>query len=147
MSHDAAERAQRAYIAAVLDGQADQLDRATESMRSELDHLLTSWSSTAAQQVAAHEARIRQMQEDNLAWLRNRAADDGDEGARTDVRQVPQDASSLGAPVPPGAGSAGPPTDPWAAELAEAERIRTMPMQDWAEVRRTLIRTSDGLFG
>ncbi len=133
---------ERAYVAAVCDNATAALDRARERAQAELDALLEEWSSNAAHQAAAAEAATRQRQEAHIEWLRSLTGDD----ASTDVRQIPRDASEPGVPAPPGAGSAGPPTDPYAAELAEAERIRTMPMDLWAEERQRLVRSDQGMF-
>ena len=143
MSYD---RVERALIQHALDVADAELARARAEMEARVTALKESWSSGFEQHLADSAARQQAIREGTREWIKGLYADDGDQGARTDVRQIPQDASAPGEPVPPGAGSAGPPTDPYAAELAEAERIRTMPMQDWAEVRKTLIRTGDGLF-
>jgi len=95
----------------------------------------------------AHSERMRKLEEDQRAWLTRFINGDADEGAHTDVaQQISQDASgSGGEPATPGPGSAGQPNRE--AELAEAERIRSMPMSAWAEERQRLIRANRGLFG
>ncbi len=151
MSHDP----ERAYVAAVLDGQAVQLDRATTALRAELDAIREDWSTTVAHQVASSEARIRQMHEDNLTWLRSRYADDSDEG--------PQDVAGAAGPGADGASSVltgtpgghnqrspQPTLDRWMAAAIEADqeadRIRGLSMQDYAVERQRLIRSDRGMF-
>ena len=138
---------ERALVQGLADLADDRLNETIRSMETDLDRLRDSWATTYAEQRRAAEQRIAEIRAETQQYLRAISTGEATEPAPADVRQIPQDAPSPGEPVPPGAGSAGPPTDPYAAELAEAERIRTMPMQDWAEVRKTLIRTSDGLFG
>lgn len=128
----------------MLDYRDAQLDRAKAEMDRRVSELRDEWSAGVAHQVATSEARVRQLQEDQVTWLRSLAGDDDaanepPAGSRTDT--------SASTANPAGHSDSRQEPDPRAAELAEAERIRTMPMQDWAEVRKTLIRTSDGLFG
>ena len=128
----------------MLDYRDAQLDRAKAEMDCRVSELRDEWSACVAHQVATSEARVRQLQEDQVTWLRSLAGDDDaanepPAGSRTDT--------SASTANPAGHSDSRQEPDPRAAELAEAERIRTMPMQDWAEVRKTLIRTSDGLFG
>ena len=137
---------ERAYVQSMIEATDIRHAAVIESLRTDVDRLRDSWAVTYAEQRRASEERIAAIQADTREWIKGLYAEDGDDGAHTDVRQIPQDASSLGAPVPPGAGSAGPPTDPHAAELAKAERIRTMPMDLWAEERQRLVRSNQGMF-
>jgi hypothetical protein len=88
---------------------------------------------------------MRQMRDDRAAWFSSLYAD---EPAPTHelVQQEPHDASGRGPATPAGV-PAGQPHQ-HAAELAEAEaeRIRTMSMQDWAVERRRLLGSNPGMF-
>jgi hypothetical protein len=99
-----------------------------------------------------HNARLRELEERHkaeLAALLKGLSGVADEPAPTpDVRQGSQDASSPGEPATPGPIPAGP--NNHAAELAEVERLKQLPMSAWAEERQRLIRASTsarGLFG
>lgn len=136
MSHDP----ERAYVAAMLDHADAQLDRTRADMTARVDELRTTWSSGFEQQLADHQARMAEI----------RKSIHGDTAPTPDL--AAGDRADASAPTGYPNGHSGPrqqPTqpDPYAAELAESERIRAIPMLDWAEVRKTLIRTSDGLFG
>ena len=133
-SHDV----ERAYVQARLDHADRQLDQASAAMRADLDRLAESWRSGAAQQLADHETRMRKLDEDHQAWLRSLYADD-DEPALTHELAGAEDAavSSGHRPQQPNAHE---------VEMAEAARIRSLSMQDWAVERQRLIRANPGMF-
>jgi len=117
-----------------------------ERYREELNSGYAPDTTATDEMVKAHNARMRQLEEDHKAWLARFINGETDEPAPTH-ELAGADRASVPGGTPNGHRPQQPDPDPYAAELAEAERIRTMPMQDWAEVRKTLIRTSDGLFG
>ena len=143
MSYD---RVERALVQHALDVADAELAQARAEMAARVTALKESWSSGFEQQLADSEARQQAIRDQTQQYLQSIYADDdgthalaaGGHGA---------DVSGLTAAPDGHDHRQQPDPDPYAAELAEAERIRTMPMQDWAEVRRTLIRTSDSLFG
>jgi hypothetical protein len=130
---------ERAYVAAMLEHHRDSFDRARAAMQADLDRLAESWRSGYAQQLADHEARMQKAQADHQAWLRSLYADDDSEPQPTqDVAAGGHgDASASPAGPPDGHGPRQQP-DPRAAELAEAERIRSMPMAEYAQRRADL---------
>ncbi len=123
------------------------LARAAAQMEAQVTALREEWSCNAAHQVAAAEARTRQLQEDSLQWLRSRA-DDGDQGAHIDVAAGDHrgDASATAA-ASYGTGH-GPRQQPTQheQELAEASRLKNMTMQQFALERQQLIRSGRGMF-
>jgi hypothetical protein len=134
---------EREFVRAELALQQERFDRAAAEMQADLDLYRDDFTTRHAEQLRAHERRMRELEEQNRAYLTS-FYDDGDEGSRTDVGPGFGASASESAPVP-GAGPGQP--DPREAELAEAERIRLIPLQEWAQVRRSMIRASNGLFG
>ena len=131
--HDAAERA---WVQQRLASLADRFDQAAAEMAADLDLYRDDWSSRHAEQLQAHNERMRQMEADQAAWFKN-WYDGDDESAPTDVGRGQVDASAAGSSpaTPPGPG----PGQPiHAAELAEAERIRSMSMAEYAARRAEL---------
>ena len=95
--------------------------------------------------IREHNARMRRIEEDHKAWLARFLS--GEEGGHEDVQPAPQGASSGRGPATPATVPAGLPNlDPREAERIEAERIRAMPMSQWAEERQRLIRPGQGMF-
>ncbi len=142
--------AEEAYVRSMV----EHLDARFESARAEMDRRVTElrdeWSAGVAHQVAASEERIRRIQEENISWLKSRAgADDASVDVAAAGREVDdgpsvrEDAASVGHTGPQQRSTR---PDPWAAELAEAERIRNMPMDLWAEERQRLVRSGQGMF-
>jgi hypothetical protein len=135
-SHDV----ERALVQGLLDIADDRLADATAVMRADLDRLAESWRAGYAQQLADHEARMRKLDEDHQAWLRSLYADDDSEPQPT------QDVAAGGLGDAPASSSSGTdghgprqqPDPRVAAELAEAERIRSMPMNEYAAMRAEL---------
>lgn len=122
-------------VAASYDRADAALDRAKAEMDSRLADLKEEWSSNAALQVAALEARARQRQEAQVAWLRARA--DGESAPAQDVAgtggpgvgvSVPRDA-----PVGHDPRSPQPPTQ---QEMAAA--VKAMDLGSYAQLRAKL---------
>lgn len=125
-------------------------------MAADLDRLAESWRSGADQMAAESQQRMAQMAADQQAWLRSLYDGDTDEGPQPkDQSQARGGASRAGwspaSPAGPGPDSGQPLTfeDVRAAEMAEADRIRNLSLQDFAVERERLIRsrTSRGMFG
>jgi hypothetical protein len=137
---------ERAYVQSMLDLADRQLDRARAEMAAELDLYRDDWTSRHAEQLQGHQARMDAMRAETARFLNGEA----DEPAPTqDVgQQEPsrQDASSRGPATPAGPRPAGQPINPHAAELEEAERIRNLPMSEWAAERQRLIWPNQGMF-
>ena len=89
-----------------------------------------------------HSERMRELEDQQRAWLASFINGDADEGTQ-DVG--PGLGASAPEPAPAPERGPGQP-DPHEAELAEAERIRALPMTAWAEERQRLIRANRGLF-
>jgi hypothetical protein len=133
-SHDV----ERAFVQARLDHLTDRFDQAREAMAAEVDRLRESWSSGAAQQLADHEQRMRQMRDDQAAWLRSLYNDGPDDGADMSVGQVQGVGASAGPLAPASSADPGPGQPARdAAELA-ADDIKTMSMQEYAARRAEL---------
>jgi hypothetical protein len=130
---------ERERIRAALELQEAEFDRASESMQADLDRLAESWRSGAAQRLADHEQHIAQMREDHQAWLRGLYADDGEGLQPTPVARGQAVGASAASPSPAGPGGPGPgQPDPRLAEAELAERIRNMPMNEFAAMRDEL---------
>jgi hypothetical protein len=142
--HDV-ERAERAYVQSMLDLADDRLNEASEAMEARLAALRDDSALRWADELRAHRERADQFEEDQRAWLARFIGDDADEGAHTDVAQGQGGASPAGPPASPAGPDPGQPNH--AAELAEAERIKDMPMATYAQERQRLIRANTGLFG
>jgi hypothetical protein len=141
-SHDV----ERAFVAARADQLDDRIDRARDAMMGELDLYRDDFTTRNAELLRAHNERVQQIACENRAWLTS-YYDDTREESHTDVeQQVPREASAVGGvPATPGPGPAAQP-DPLAAELAEVDRLRHLPMADYARERQRLIRANRGLF-
>jgi hypothetical protein len=88
-------------------------------------------------------ARSRAAQEETRRYLASLAGND--ESPHTDVAsqgQGRQDVSGAEPATAPSAPGPGQQPTPHAADLAEAQRIRQLPMSAWAEERQRLIRAS-----
>lgn len=136
------EMAERAYVQSMIE-LADARHAATiDSLRTDVDRLRDNWDQSYSEQRRASEERIatgvRETQQDL------RAIASGDTTPPQDVA-----AGALG----DGSGASldhghGPRQQPdHAAELERARAIKDMSLKDWGEIRQTLIRTNDGLFG
>ncbi len=137
---------ERALVQSMLDLADHKLDRATAEMSAELDLYRDDWSTRTAEMMRAHEDRVRQMRNDQAAWLKSFYGEADEPAPTPDVGQG-LGASATGPAPAPGPGPGQPP-NPHAAELAEAERIRDMPMGEYAQERQRMIRaTSRGMFG
>lgn len=145
-NHDAAERA---YVQSMLDHADHQLDRARAEMTASLDLYRDDWSTRHAEMTRAHNERMQRMCDGQAAWL-NSFYDDGEVTPTQDVAQGqvvhPPPGSSPAPASPPAGPGSGQPPNPHAAELEEAERIRDMPMSEWAAERQRLIRPNQGMF-
>jgi hypothetical protein len=139
--------AERAYVAARVAQMDQQLVEQRAAMQAELDLYRDDLAADAAARNRAHQERVQQIRDDQAAWLTRWLDGDPDEGRPTDVDQGQVEASAAGSSPAstPGPGPGQP--DPYAAELAEAERIRALPMSSWAQERQSMIRSSNGLFG
>lgn len=134
-------RAERDLYAVGSRALLDELERKRQEWRE-------SWaldSTSTGDMIREHNARMRELEEQHRAWLSGYLKDasgEADEPAPT--QNV---AGAEGATVP--AGHRPPQPNPHAAELAEAERIRNLSLQDFAVERERLIRsrTSRGMFG
>ena len=124
--------AERALVALAVERQQARIDRAAAEMAASLDAYRDDFTTRHAELLRGHQDRVREIEEQGRAFLTS-YYDNGDEGTQ-DVQQVPQDASSPGAPASPGPGPAGHPSA-WDAELAEAERIKNMSMGEYAARR------------
>jgi hypothetical protein len=130
----------------MLDVIGDRLDAGRASAAAEVDQYLANLREGVARQVTESEARMQKIRDDRAAWL-NSLYDD--EPVPTDVAQGQVDASAAGSSPasPPGSGPGQP--NRHADELAEAERIRSMSMQDYARERQRLRASTSnrGMFG
>ena len=133
----------------MLDVIGDRIDAGQASIAADVDQYLASLREGVARQVAESEARIAAGRDATAHWLQNFYDDDA-EGVDTSVGpQISRDASGSGGPATPGPGSAGQPNsrDAELAEAEEAERIRRLSLQDYAQERQRLIRAgSPGMF-
>jgi hypothetical protein len=137
----------RAYVAHMLDYRDAQLDRARAEMDRRVSELRDEWSAGVAHQVAAAESATRQRQEARIEWLRSLTGDDVTKDVAGAGGLGVGTSASTGTPVGHNPQPEQPTQpDPWAAELAEAERIRSMPMGLWAEERQRLVRPNQGMF-
>jgi hypothetical protein len=135
--------AERAYVLSRLDSMEDRREAVAASMQTDLDRLRDEWAESYGELRAAHEARVQKIQDDLRDWLSSRYADEADDPAQ-DVDQGRPDASALAGrrTQPPGVAGPGQ-LDPYAAELADAERIRNMDMRQYTVERARLGIRSD----
>jgi len=133
----ASDAEQAAYVQRLLDGQAVQLAAYKASTQAAIDNLRQSWSEGYEQKLADHRA-----------WLKSLYGD-ADEPAPTDVVRGQVAGASAAGPAPaPGPGGPGrEQPNQLAAELAEVERLKQLPMSAWAEERQRLIRASTSARG
>jgi uncharacterized protein YukE len=137
------EAAERAYIGAILDARAGHLADITASTQAELDRLRESWAG-GADLAAGHQDRMAQMRAETRRQLRAMYDDEATEPAPS------QNVAARGADASlpsPSTGSSdghnpGQQPNPRDVELAEAQRIRQLPMASWAEERTRLIQPS-----
>jgi hypothetical protein len=130
--------ADRAYVAARLAQMDHQLAQAREAMETTWDTYRDDWTSRHAEQLRAHREHCDAITADQAAWLANWLDGDPDEGRPANVdRQESQEASGRGPATPAGI-PAGQLPNPHEAELAEAECIRSMSMQEYAARRAEL---------
>ena len=118
-------------------------------MQAELDLYRDDWSSRYADQLRGHQARMDAIRAETDQYIKSLYGEADEPAPTPDVgQQEPsrQDASSRGPATPAGPRPAGQPINPHAAELEEAERIRDMPMREWAAERQRLIRPNQGMF-
>ncbi len=137
------EAAERAYVTVWCDHADAQLAAHQARQAAEVDELRTTWNSGFEQQLADSRTTTAAMRADTARYV---ASISGADDATADVAGTDSDVPAV---QPSGTGRRSPqPTqpDPWAAELAEAERIRTMPMDLWAEERQRLVRSDQGMF-
>jgi hypothetical protein len=132
---------EREYVRAELALQQERFDRASARMQADIDLYRDDLAADYAERNRAHQARLQQIRDEQAAWLKSFI--NGDAAEHTDVQQPPQGAS-VGEPATPGAGAAGPPDHE--AKLAEAARIKALPLHEYARERQRLIRANQGLF-
>jgi hypothetical protein len=133
--HDSAEDR---YTRAMLDVIGDRLDASRTSAAAEVDAYLANLREGVAQQVAESAARIQQTRAEQAAWMASLYSDEPDEGTPTDVAHAQTGASAPGLPASPRGSGHGQLTH--ADELAEAARIRSLSLREYAQERERLIR-------
>jgi len=142
-----AERDLYAYGSRAL---LDRMERQIQDQRREWNETYGLDSTSAAEINRQHAERMRKLEEDHKAWLAGYLASlygDDDESPTQDVGQGQDGASATGWSSPAGPSGPGPGRpNPHAAELEEAERIRDMPMSEYAAERQRLIRPNQGMF-
>lgn len=130
-------------VVVALDLEQARLDQYRANMAARLDAYASDSATRTAEMIRGHQERLRQLEEDQRAWLKSLY--DGDEPAPS-----PNVGQGLGASGPalapaPGPGPGQPP-NPHAVELEEAERIRDLTLAEYAAERQRHIRPGQGLF-
>lgn len=136
---------ERALVQGLLDIADNRFGETIEAMRTDVDRLRDSWAAGYAEQRQAHEERLAAIRAETQRHLQAIANGEADQPA------PPQDVAAGGL----GDASAASPStghgrrqqpDPYAAEMAEAERIRAMPLNEYAKLRSELgIRSATDL--
>ena len=140
-SHDV----ERAEIVARLDIADARHDETIRAMETDINRLRDSWAAGYAAQLQAHETRLAQIRSETSRFIEGLYSND--EGPHEPAQGQQRDASSAGSsPASGGAADPGQPDPTYAAELAEAERIRNLSMQDFAVERQRMIRANQGMF-
>jgi hypothetical protein len=135
----------REHIRAELELHQFKLDQAREAWQAQLDALRSDSSARYADELRAHQDRVRAMEEQQTAWLRGLYAEDGD---TNELAQRESSGASDGEPATPSAVPAGQPHH--AAAQLSADEIRAMDMQDFAALRQRMGMgngSGRGLFG
>jgi len=142
-SHDP----ERAWVQSRIADLDHRLDQTAAEMASALDLYRDDWSTSTNEMMRAHAEQMQRLRDDQAAWLANFTNGEAGEPAPTQDVGQGHGASATGPAPAPGPGPGQP--NPHAAELAEAERIRNLSLQDFAVERERLIRsrTSRGMFG
>jgi hypothetical protein len=145
-SHDV----ERALVQSRLDLADARLAQTAAEMATELDLYRDDWSTRTAEMMWAHEDRVRQIRDDQAAWLDSFINGETGEVSHTDVGQgqvvLGAPATGWSSPAGPGGPGPGQPPNPHAVELAEAERLRDLTMAEYAAERQRLIRSNQGMF-
>ena len=124
--------ADRALIALAVERQQARIDQAAAEMAAELDLYRDDWSSRHAEELRAHEQRMRELEASQAEWLTNWLEGDPD-GAQDPRGQVGASTAGRNAPASSGPGPGQQPIS--AAEMLEAEAIKNMSMQEYAALR------------
>jgi hypothetical protein len=134
--------AERAYVLSMANSADDRREDTIRAMQTDLDRLRDEWAEGYGEMRAAHEQRLQKIEQDFRDWLSSRYADEADPAQEVD--QGRRDASTPGSrrTQPPGVAGPGQ-LDPYAAELADAERIRNMDMRQYTVERARLGIRSD----
>lgn len=146
-SHDP----ERAYVQSMLELADARLDQVRAEMAATLDLYRDDLSRGYAEQNQAHLARLAAIAAETDEYIKSLTGEADEPAPTQDVGhgQVVLGAPATGWSSPAGPGGPGPgqPPNPHAVELEEAERIRDMPMSEWAAEReRLLIRPNQGMF-
>ncbi len=137
--------ADRAYVAAMLEIQQQKFDRASADLQTQLDAYVNDCTSRYSEQIQAHQARVRQLEEDQRRWLARFIDGDADhDGAQDPQGQVGASTAGRNAPASSGPGPGQPNRNP--ADLELAQEIKNMSMAAYARERQRLIRANRGLF-
>jgi hypothetical protein len=101
------------------------------SLEADLDVYRDDFTTRHAEQLRAHQDRVRQLEDDQRAWLTRFIDGDADEGSHTDVGQGHGASATGPAPAP----EPGPGQPNHAAEMVEAMAIKQMSMAEYAALR------------
>jgi hypothetical protein len=143
-SHDP-ERVERALVQSLLDLADHRLDAVAAEMASDIDRYRDDWSTRTAEMQRAHQARLAEVRAETDQYIKSLYGE-ADEPAPTPiVGQGYADAPATGPAPAPGPGPGQPPS-PYEAEFLEGERIRALPMAEYAAERQRLIRPNQGVF-
>ena len=138
-SHDA----ERAFVAAMIDLVDDRFREARAALEADLDAYGDDSANRYAEQLRAHQDRVRQLEEDQRAWLTRFLDGDADEPAP--AQDVAAGQSDRSGPSP--ASGQGPrQPDLHAADAELADRLRRMDMATYTKERQHLVRANRGLF-
>lgn len=124
----------------------DDLDRVQESMTADLDRYRDDFTTRQAEQLRAHQDRVRKLEADQAAWLADFIRGETDAPAQDPQDQAVGASADTGSssPAMPGIGAPGP------GQSLTAQDIKAMPMDEYTALRARIGMgngSGRGLFG
>jgi hypothetical protein len=122
------ETAERIYVQSMVELADARREAVAASMQADIDRLRDQWATSYAEQRQRHEDRLTAIR----ATIHGEAPPPNLAGAGTGVGASASTSTPSGHTTQPQQ-----PIDPWAAELAESARIRSLSWEDYATERQS----------
>jgi hypothetical protein len=130
----------------MLDRQQAQLDLFWATTLADLDEYRDDWTSRYQEELRAHGERMQEIERHHRAEM-DRIINGEPAPTHEPAQQgSAQDAPDIGVPAAPVLQVPAGRPDPYADDLAKADRIRGLSMRDYAKERERHIRPGQGMF-